>query len=107
MPKRKSEFSEGAVVATLIQEVRKRPCLWNSDDQDYNDRINMGTAWEEISTILDVSVDTVRMKWKNLRDFFKKIIKKRGIKDVDDYLEQGSVRGNCVQQTVVGTNTGC
>lgn len=26
------------------------------------------------------------MKWKSLRDFFKKLIRKRGIKDIDDYL---------------------
>ncbi|XP_068632164.1 uncharacterized protein [Battus philenor] len=86
MPKRRLEFSEDSVVASFIEEVKKRPCLWNIDDEDYNDRFQMSAAWDEISNILDIRVDTMRMKWKNLRDFFKKIVRKRDIRDVDDYI---------------------
>ncbi|XP_059051590.1 uncharacterized protein LOC131846329 [Achroia grisella] len=60
----------------LIKEVRERPCLWNSNHEDYNDRLQTFTSWKQIKETLNIPEDALRVKWKNLRDTFKRELRK-------------------------------
>ncbi|XP_026753090.2 uncharacterized protein LOC113513295 [Galleria mellonella] len=75
------EFS----VQKLVNEIKKRECVWNTESDEYNDRYQTAIAWKEISEALQLPIDLLRMKWKNLRDSFKKELKKTGATCVEDY----------------------
>ncbi|XP_022830856.1 transcription factor Adf-1-like isoform X2 [Spodoptera litura] len=62
----------------LIKEVKKRECLWNPHHERYNDRYRMAKAWMEVAELMELPEDRLRVRWKNLRDLFKKEIKKFG-----------------------------
>uniref|UniRef100_A0A2A4IZC1 MADF domain-containing protein n=1 Tax=Heliothis virescens TaxID=7102 RepID=A0A2A4IZC1_HELVI len=62
----------------LIAEVQKRECLWNPHNDLYNDRYQMAKAWMEIAELLQLPEERLRVKWKYLRDLFKKEVKKFG-----------------------------
>ncbi|KAF9416950.1 hypothetical protein HW555_005866 [Spodoptera exigua] len=62
----------------LIKEVKKRECLWNPHHERYNDRYRMAKAWMEIAELMELPEDRLRVKWKNLRDLYKKEVKKFG-----------------------------
>ncbi|BES98424.1 BESS motif [Nesidiocoris tenuis] len=58
----------------LINEVYTRPPLWNTEivsGKETNDRL-----WKEVAVMLGVNVKDVRVKWKNLKDNFRKEMKK-------------------------------
>lgn len=66
----------------LILEVKKHPHVWNPSDPAYHDRHQVSLSWKEISKQLgDIPVDTLRAKWKNLRDVFVKIMKRHKLPD--------------------------
>ncbi|KAJ2939794.1 hypothetical protein O0L34_g17985 [Tuta absoluta] len=65
------------LIPKLICEVKKRECIWNPEDDNYNDRHATMVAWKEIVKVMDNTPEVlVRAKWKNLRDLFKREIKK-------------------------------
>lgn len=53
MAARKVPITEKAL-KNLINEVKLRRCLWDLDDECYNDRNNIAMAWDEISTLLNL-----------------------------------------------------
>ncbi|XP_063362369.1 uncharacterized protein LOC134651234 [Cydia amplana] len=69
----------------LIKEMKKHGCVWNPDDDDYGDRPALSVAWAKAAKTLDMPEDIIRVKWKNLRDFFKKEVRKNNIHSRDDY----------------------
>ncbi|KAM3960582.1 uncharacterized protein ACR2FA_005325 [Aphomia sociella] len=69
----------------LIQEVKNREFLWNTENEDYNNRYQNAVAWKEISDSLELPVDLIRMKWKGLRDSFKKELKRYSATSIEDY----------------------
>ncbi|KAI8436330.1 hypothetical protein MSG28_004367 [Choristoneura fumiferana] len=80
----KTQMSDSASI-NLIKEVRKRPCIWDPNDEYYSERYHLSVAWGDISKILNMAEDVLRAKWKNLRDFFKKEVKKNDVETVEDY----------------------
>ncbi|XP_045771582.1 transcription factor Adf-1-like [Maniola jurtina] len=60
----------------IVQEVHKRPCLWNPDDENHNNRARMAVAWEEITSALNIPEPLVKAKWKIMRDIFKREMKR-------------------------------
>ncbi|KAM3960581.1 uncharacterized protein ACR2FA_005324 [Aphomia sociella] len=71
----KTKFQE-KVVLKLIKEIRERPSLWKTTDEDYSDRLQTATAWKEIKEILNMPEDLLKIKWKNLRDTFRRELRK-------------------------------
>ncbi|XP_063618697.1 uncharacterized protein LOC134791577 [Cydia splendana] len=69
----------------LIKEMKKHGCIWNPDDDNYGDRTLLSVAWADAAKTLDMPEDIIRVKWKNLRDFFKKEVKKNDCHSKDDY----------------------
>lgn len=59
MAARKVPISEKTLII-LIDEVKKRRCLWDMDDKHYNDRYRLALAWEQISAILKLPGDLLR-----------------------------------------------
>ncbi|XP_014362136.2 transcription factor Adf-1 [Papilio machaon] len=84
MAKRKINFN-AQTVTRFIERIESRPCLWDVDYEHYNDRHKMIAAWQEISNDMDIPVDTLRLKWKSLRDFFIRMLRMGNIKDVREY----------------------
>ncbi|XP_032524091.2 uncharacterized protein LOC116775320 [Danaus plexippus] len=84
MSTRKISLSDRNLLA-LIFEVKKRPCLWNHEDEGYNERSRLTTAWAEIAAKIKLPEDLLRVKWKNLRDLFKREVKKCNAHAVDEY----------------------
>ncbi|KAJ8728424.1 hypothetical protein PYW08_016809 [Mythimna loreyi] len=66
----------------LVKEIKKRECLWNPNHDRYNDRYRMAKAWMEIADVMQLPEERLRVKWKNLRDLFKKEIKKFGSEEL-------------------------
>ncbi|XP_057702821.1 uncharacterized protein LOC130922220 isoform X1 [Corythoichthys intestinalis] len=56
--------------ASLIIAVSDHPVLYDTTLPTYKDRNKKDAAWREISVALNVSADTCRRKWKNLRDTY-------------------------------------
>lgn len=42
-----------ASVISLINEVRKRQCLWNKKDEYYKNRVYVDKVWDEVAMDLD------------------------------------------------------
>lgn len=83
------------MVTRLIEEVRKRPQLWNPNHYLHHTRPLIGDNWEEIASIIGnpsklytnsrllsmsnaalTPANLVKTKWKGLRDNFRKEVKK-------------------------------
>ncbi|KAI8439665.1 hypothetical protein MSG28_013370 [Choristoneura fumiferana] len=77
-------------VTSLINEVRKRQCLWNKKDDYYKNRVYVDKVWDEVAEALDRTKDQIKVKWRNLRDQFHRELKKNpvsesGSPEVDKY----------------------
>lgn len=57
-------------VIQLIQCVRDRPCLWDKSLENYKDRVERRTAWEEIFCILDPAYEQMSMEDKRITGIF-------------------------------------
>lgn len=92
------------MVTRLIEEVRKRPQLWNPNHYLHHTRPLIGDNWEEIANVIGnpsklftnsrllsmnnsslTPSNLVKTKWKGLRDNFRKEVKK-AIQKNDSYI---------------------
>ncbi|KAM3962916.1 uncharacterized protein ACR2FA_003013 [Aphomia sociella] len=85
-------------VIQLIRGVRERACLWDKTLENYKDRVERRSAWEEIFRLLDVGYDEMSAeekritgelilnKWTNIRDTFVKSLKTKMGKPKRKYL---------------------
>ncbi|XP_063533708.1 uncharacterized protein LOC134744005 [Cydia strobilella] len=80
----KIQMSDSATMK-LIKEVKKHGCIWNPEDENYSDRQHLLVAWDEIAKALDMPEDIIRGKWKILRDFFKREVKRKNVTSVEEY----------------------
>lgn len=74
-------------VVQLIQGIKDRPCLWDKTIDNYKDRVERRSAWEEIFNILEeryeemtpeekrLTGENILNKWTNIRDTFMKSLK--------------------------------
>ncbi|XP_077270213.1 uncharacterized protein LOC143901662 [Temnothorax americanus] len=70
----------------FIDEIEKRPAIWNMECPDYRNRIKKKKSWEEIVEIFSTAGNTeeqkkllgvkLQNKWKNIRDGYSKELKK-------------------------------
>ncbi|KAL5245841.1 hypothetical protein ACI65C_013249 [Semiaphis heraclei] len=60
----------------LISEVQTRPCLWNDEHPQYKDSEKNKKIWEEIGKVIDMSGNDAKIKWKNLKDKFRRELQK-------------------------------
>ncbi|KAM3958851.1 uncharacterized protein ACR2FA_007099 [Aphomia sociella] len=64
------------MVDALIDEVEKRPVLWNKRHEFHSNRATLDKEWEIVATILGNDKYKVKSKWRNLRDQFLREVKK-------------------------------
>ncbi|KAL7632354.1 UNVERIFIED_CONTAM: hypothetical protein RMT77_017312 [Armadillidium vulgare] len=57
---------------TIIEEVKKYPCLWNKSLDSYRNQIARDNAWKMVSGALNTPDIDVRKKWASLRDCFRR-----------------------------------
>nr|XP_034830875.1 uncharacterized protein LOC117987911 [Maniola hyperantus] len=76
----------------IVHEVRKRPCLWNTDDEYYNNRARVAIAWEEVTVVLNIAEPLIKAKWKIMRDIFKREMKKCKINSQGKFQYTGKWR---------------
>ncbi|KAK9498818.1 hypothetical protein O3M35_003375 [Rhynocoris fuscipes] len=63
-------------VIKLIRSVKSREPLWDRKHEYYHDRTITMTMWEDVAYSLGTNSDSVRAKWKGLRDTFRGELKK-------------------------------
>ncbi|XP_022836565.1 uncharacterized protein LOC111363928 [Spodoptera litura] len=85
-------------VISLIRYVKERPCLWDKTLENYKDRTERRSAWEEIFNLLDdsyedmtpeekrITGELILNKWTNIRDTFNKTLKTRMGKPKKKYV---------------------
>ncbi|KOX73208.1 Endocuticle structural glycoprotein SgAbd-2 [Melipona quadrifasciata] len=56
--------------------VQKRPVLWNKCIQNSTNRLLVDKEWENVAMLLKRDKEEVRLKWRNLRDQFRRELKK-------------------------------
>ncbi|KAF6212371.1 hypothetical protein GE061_012893 [Apolygus lucorum] len=59
----------------LIDLVREATFLYDLRHCDYKDTAKKAQAWKEIAEKLNQNIDSVKLKWKNLRDSYVKYLK--------------------------------
>ncbi|XP_066979948.1 uncharacterized protein [Macrobrachium rosenbergii] len=60
----------------LIGEVFRRRALWDPHDPLHKNNIVLKKDWEDISNQLLIEEISAKRKWKNLKDYYRKEIKK-------------------------------
>ncbi|KAG6451144.1 uncharacterized protein LOC115444190 [Manduca sexta] len=61
----------------LILAVMRRPALWDPSDPGYSDKNKVNMMWKQIQRLNKYdNVVRIRKKWKNLRDQYRKELKK-------------------------------
>uniref|UniRef100_A0A1I8MU78 MADF domain-containing protein n=1 Tax=Musca domestica TaxID=7370 RepID=A0A1I8MU78_MUSDO len=61
----------------LIEEVRKRPALWDLDHEFNKWPLEVIKLWKEVAAVLGVEdVEQCRHKWKILRDTYRTLVKR-------------------------------
>ena len=71
----------------FIEEIEKRPAIYDVNRSEYNDRNAKMTAWDEVCQVMvpnwarltdeerNVEEKNLRGKWRNIRDYFMKELK--------------------------------
>ncbi|XP_050295157.1 uncharacterized protein LOC126735251 [Anthonomus grandis grandis] len=71
----------------LINLIQERLVLWDRRNKSYHDRLFTHREWEKVGEVMGTTYDTVKKKWKHLRDTYcrelKKIPKPRSGGDAD------------------------
>ncbi|XP_034231430.1 uncharacterized protein LOC117639666 [Thrips palmi] len=63
-------------ISLLIDEVQKRPALWDQAHPHRHNREVLEVLWEEVAKVFAAPPDDLRKKWKGLRDTFRKELRK-------------------------------
>lgn len=71
-------------IERLIDMIHEHKCLWDQNDSSYRKRGFQDTAWLKISKEMKIPVDTLKKKWRGLRDTFGIELKK-----VDNRINSG------------------
>ena len=63
---------------TLVEAIRKYPCLWDQRERAYRDKRKKEEAWLAVKKEVDVekSLEEMKKTWKHLRDYYVKEKKK-------------------------------
>ncbi|XP_051171497.1 uncharacterized protein LOC127288217 isoform X2 [Leptopilina boulardi] len=78
----------------FISEIEKRPAIYNTNCDEYNDRTAKLAAWDEVCQVMIrnwptlsdeeriVEEKNLRGKWRNIRDYFMKELKVQNLKNL-------------------------
>ncbi|CAD7088669.1 unnamed protein product [Hermetia illucens] len=66
--------------AKLIEEVKKRRPLWDPRLKSYQSRELKWKLWNEVAESLDISRDAAQKKFKNMKDIFRRELKRNAAK---------------------------
>ncbi|KAJ9573573.1 hypothetical protein L9F63_009058, partial [Diploptera punctata] len=68
----------------LIQEVKRRPILWDPKNKHHANRIIVDFEWLQVAEAVNETRETVKTKWKNIKDSFRKELKKAELAKLQD-----------------------
>ncbi|XP_030764700.1 uncharacterized protein LOC115888949 [Sitophilus oryzae] len=60
----------------IISAVYKNPTIWNPRHRDHKNKTVLSALWKEISDTLESDVETVKRKWKGLKDYYRAEMKR-------------------------------
>ncbi|XP_033316623.1 uncharacterized protein LOC117242680 [Bombus vosnesenskii] len=63
-------------IECLITEVQCRPILWQDNHKDYKNKSITDLVWEDVGKQCNCSGAVAKLKWKNLKDSYRKNIQK-------------------------------
>ncbi|KAJ8922389.1 hypothetical protein NQ315_004334 [Exocentrus adspersus] len=63
-------------VRKLINLVYSQPALWDQKHDDYNNKLYLKRIWEEIGEKMQCTAEGCKLKWRGLRDVYRRELKK-------------------------------
>uniref|UniRef100_T1JIC0 MADF domain-containing protein n=1 Tax=Strigamia maritima TaxID=126957 RepID=T1JIC0_STRMM len=70
-----SSLKEKEFRERLISQVNQRNALWNKKSPEYRDKSLKDEGWNDIARILEVPAKECKIRWKNLLDTFRPLIR--------------------------------
>uniref|UniRef100_A0A182WH33 MADF domain-containing protein n=1 Tax=Anopheles minimus TaxID=112268 RepID=A0A182WH33_9DIPT len=64
-------------VADFVNEIKKRPILYNMRHKDYKRICMRNQYWEEVAIAMNLSVQECKKRWRSMRDAFLKTIRNK------------------------------
>ncbi|XP_055544133.1 uncharacterized protein LOC129729526 [Wyeomyia smithii] len=61
----------------FVQEIKKRPILYNTTMKDHKRFSTRHEAWSEVATAMNLSEQECKKRWRSLRDAFMKVVRNK------------------------------
>ncbi|XP_041978196.1 uncharacterized protein LOC121732395 [Aricia agestis] len=72
-------------IQSVIDTMKNYELLWNPDIREFKNKCKKNEAWIEVAKTLQITVDTAKTKWKNIKDIFRKEMHKYPVTRLEDY----------------------
>ncbi|XP_046685249.1 uncharacterized protein LOC124370988 [Homalodisca vitripennis] len=63
-------------VEAFVISIRNREAIWNQQLSDHHNRYTLDKLWKEVGAENNCSVKEAQSKWKSLRDYYRKEVRK-------------------------------
>ncbi|XP_053662663.1 uncharacterized protein LOC128711802 [Anopheles marshallii] len=64
-------------VADFVNEIKKRPVLYNTQHRDYKRICLRNQYWEEVAVAMNLSAQECKKRWRSMRDAFLKTVRNK------------------------------
>ncbi|XP_052897062.1 uncharacterized protein LOC128303991 [Anopheles moucheti] len=64
-------------VADFVNEIKKRPVLYNTQHRDYKRICLRNRYWEEVALAMNLSIQECKKRWRSMRDAFLKTVRNK------------------------------
>lgn len=61
----------------FVNEIKKRPILYNTTLKDYKKITTRHEAWAEVALAMNLSESECKKRWRSLRDAFMKVVRNK------------------------------
>ncbi|XP_053695768.1 uncharacterized protein LOC128743249 [Sabethes cyaneus] len=61
----------------FVQEIKKRPILYNTTMKDHKRFSTRHEAWAEVAVVMNLSEQECKKRWRSLRDAFMKVVRNK------------------------------
>lgn len=76
----------------IIKLIKSKDVLWNLSNINYKNNKFKAKEWEDISNEMNMPIDVIKKKWRNLRDTYSRNLAKKGIFGYPKTIEDGEIK---------------